>query len=67
MKEWMNGGLGHDSALQDYTGPGTTWANEMILLWIMPLAQDRSFDLLASGPARYHCTTDVPTGKVIII
>ena len=24
----------------------------------MPLAQDRSFDLLASSPARYHCTTD---------
>ena len=28
-----------------------------ILLWIMPLAQDRSLDLLASSPARYHCTT----------
>ena len=24
----------------------------------MPLAQDRSLDLLASSPARYHCTTD---------
>ena len=23
----MNGVLGHDSALQDHTGPGTTWAN----------------------------------------
>ena len=29
-----------------------------ILLWIMPLVQDRSLDLLASIPARYHCTTD---------
>ena len=24
----------------------------------MPLARDPSLDLLASGPARYHCTTD---------
>ena len=29
-----------------------------ILPWIMPLAQDRSFYLLASSPAHYHCTTD---------
>ena len=25
----MNGVLNHDSALQCYTGPGTTWTNEM--------------------------------------
>ena len=25
----MNGVLGHDFQLKDYTGPGTTWANEM--------------------------------------
>ena len=25
----MNGVLGHDSALLGYTGPQTTWANEM--------------------------------------
>ena len=25
----MIGALGHDSAPQGYTGPGTTWANEM--------------------------------------
>ena len=31
-----------------------------ILSWIMPLAQDRSPDLLACSPARYHCTTDAP-------
>ena len=31
-----------------------------ILLWIMPLAQHRSLDLLASSPARYHWTTDAP-------
>ena len=28
------------------------------LLWIIPLAQDRSLDLLTSSPALYHCTTD---------
>ena len=26
----------------------------------MSLAQARSLDLLASSPARYHCTTDAP-------
>ena len=26
----------------------------------MPLAQDRSLDLLASSPARYHCATGAP-------
>ena len=25
----MNGVLGHDSAHEDYTGPGPTWANEV--------------------------------------
>ena len=27
----MNGALGHDTAVQGYLGPGTTWANEMNL------------------------------------
>ena len=31
-----------------------------ILIWIMPLAQKRSLELLASSPSRYHCTTDAP-------
>ena len=31
-----------------------------ILLWIIPLAQGRSLDLLASNPACYHCTMDAP-------
>ena len=26
----------------------------------MPLVQDQSFDLLASSPACYNCTTDAP-------
>ena len=37
--------------------------NEMNLLWIMPLVQDRSLDLLTSSPARYHCTTDAPEAR----
>ena len=28
----MNDALSHDSALQGYTGPGTTWANEIIFV-----------------------------------
>ena len=31
-----------------------------ILLWNMPLAQDRSLDLLTSSPALYRCTKDAP-------
>ena len=27
----------------------------------MPLAQDRSLNLFASGPTLYHCTTDAST------
>ena len=27
----------------------------------MPLAQDRSLELLASSPVRYHYTTDAPS------
>ena len=52
----MIGVLDHDSALQGYTGPGTTWKNEMNLLGIMPLAQDRSLGLLTSSPGLplYH-------------
>ena len=32
-----------------------------ILLWIVPLVQDQSLDMLTSIPARYHCATDAPT------
>ena len=42
----MNRVLGHNSALQAVTGPGTTWVNEMNLEWIMPQMQDRSLNLL---------------------
>ena len=42
---------------EGYTGPETTWANEMNS--VMPLVQDRSLDLLARSLARYHCTMDV--------
>ena len=30
----------------------------LILLWVMPLAQDRWLNLLTSSPTRCHCTTD---------
>ena len=30
----------------------------------MPLAQDLSLDLLASSPARYHCTTIAPSDNL---
>ena len=30
----------------------------------MPLAQDRSLDLVASSPALYHCTKDAPNGLI---
>ena len=30
------------------------------LLWIMPLVQDQSLNLLTSSPESYHCTMDVP-------
>ena len=46
----MIGVLIHDSALYGYTGPGTTWANWMNLVRIMPLVQNRSLNLLISSP-----------------
>ena len=52
----FNGARGHDAALQGYTGPGRTWANE-INFAIMTLMQDRSLDLLTSSPAHYQCAT----------
>ena len=46
------------------------WARDnvmkWILLWIIPLVQDRSLDLLTSNPACYHCTTDAPSTTVYI-
>ena len=40
-----------------------------ILLWIMPLVQDQSLNLLTSSPVHYHCATDPPhspTSSMII-
>ena len=50
----MIGVLSHDSALQGYTWPGTTWAMRWILLWIMPLVQARS---TTCWPAVQRATT----------
>ena len=40
-------------------GRGQPVLMRWLLLWIMPLAQDRSIDLLVSCSTRYHCTADV--------
>ena len=32
-----------------------------ILLWIIPLVQDQSLDLMTSSPACYHCAMDAPS------
>ena len=53
-----NGILGHNTEVQGYTGPWTTWANEMNFVMNMPLVQDPSLDLLSSSPAHYHSTTE---------
>ena len=42
-------------------GRGQPGRMRRILLWIMPLPQDLSLDLLTSSPALYHYTTDAPT------
>ena len=55
----INSVLGHDSAQQAYTGEGTTCANEMSLICVMHLVQNRSVDLLTSSPARNNCAVDV--------
>ena len=56
----MIGILGHDCALSEYTGSGTSWTNGMNLLWNMPLVQARSLNLLTSSSAHYKCITDAP-------
>ena len=58
---WINAVLGHGPALQGYTEPRTTWANEMNLLWIMSWVPDQSLNLLTCRPASYHCATAAPT------
>ena len=37
-----------------------------ILLWIMPVVQDRTLDLLISSPVRYHCAMDAPMQVYLI-
>ena len=54
--------LGNVSAPKGYTGPGTTWANEMnvVMNIAISLVQDRSLDLLISSEARFDCDIDTP-------
>ena len=54
----MNFALGQGSTL--YCAGDNLWLMRWILLWIMPLVQDQSLDLLISSPSRYHCVTDAP-------
>ena len=62
----MNGGLGHDSALQGYTGPGTTLANEMNF----GMNHASCAGLIATwicSPACYHYATSAPCGCLKIV
>ena len=47
--------------LWGYTRPGTTWANEMNLVQLMPQVQDKLLDLLTCSPVCYHCATAAPS------
>ena len=52
--------LGHDSALQGYTRPGTTWANEMsFIMDHVPVAGSiaRPVDQQSSALPLYHRNT----------
>ena len=60
MNEWMDDVLSHDSVLKDILGRRQPGLMRWFLLWIMPLVQDRSLDLLTSSPACYHCAMDAP-------
>ena len=56
----MNGVLGHNSALQGYTGLGTNWANEMNFVTNHAAGAWSIADLLASSPEYYHSAMDAP-------
>ena len=47
--------LGHDSAVLGYTGPGTTWADEMNICY-----EPCPIDLLTCSPMCNHCATAAP-------
>ena len=44
--------------------PGQPGLTKWILLWIMPLVQDYSLDLLTCSPVRYHWATDAPNTTI---
>ena len=46
-------------------GRGQPGLMVLILLWIVPLVQDRSLDLLTSSLARCHSTSDAPSQNMI--
>ena len=55
--EWCLAMILHSKAI---LGWGQTELMRWILLWIMPMAQDRSLELLTSSPACYHCSYGCP-------
>ena len=59
LTEWMNGIIGHDSALKVILGLRQPGLMRWILLWIMPWRRIGRSTMLASSPARYHCTTNI--------
>ena len=59
----MNGVLGHDSALSGYTGPGTTWANEMNFGMEHAPGAGSLLDMLTCSPVLYHCAMAAPCDR----
>ena len=48
-------------------GRGQPGLIRWILLWNMPLVQDRSLDLLTSSPTCYHWATDAPNSIMLVV
>ena len=56
----MNGVLDHDSAWLGYTGPGTTWANEMDCVVNRAPGVESIAQLVDHQSSALHCATDAP-------
>ena len=62
VSDEMNGILRHDSAVQGYTGPGSTWTNEMNFVMNHALGA-RSITRSTCWP---HCITYTPVSVTAI-
>ena len=56
--EWMD--FYFRLCIWKYIAPGTTWANEINLFWIMLLIQNWFLGQLTTSQARYQCAMDAP-------